>query len=92
MQFIPLLTSFLAENRTIYTLRAYNYTTSNCWVQGVGYCSRRLVMFYPWGPAQEDLEPYVASSGFASVVEWLKMLDKLAPKAEIIYLWRVTVI
>jgi hypothetical protein len=88
MSFLLPLATFLKEKGEIYTVRHYNYRTRTCDVEGVGRCGRRLIArIYTW----EQLLPYVPLSGFSTVADWWRQINKFIQPGEDKFLFKVVV-
>lgn len=88
MQFLPKLRNFLSESGSIYTVRRYKYLTTEVYVGGVGRCKRTLIRRIS---DVDELSDYVAQSGFDSVDEWWKMINRFIPTGGDMYLFKVVV-
>lgn len=89
MQFLPELTEFLRERGRIYTVRSYEVPISIVNVRDVGQCKRRFVKVVYH---QDDLEPFVESSGFDDVSAWWIRIKQFVPYFRTGYLYEVTVL
>lgn len=89
MSLLPELTKFLKDNRLIYTVRGYKYPTrSVVIIDGIGSCTRTFVKQVV---VREDLEPYVASSGFRDVSSWWRKIGYFIQGGTPKYLYAVVV-
>lgn len=89
MRFLPELTKFLRDSRLIYTVRGYKYPMrSVVTVDGVGSCTRTFVKQVL---VQEDLEPYVVSSGFEDVSSWWTKIRHFVADSNPKYLYALVV-
>jgi len=91
MHFIPELAEYLRQNRRIYTVRAYHYSTSEATVPDVGLCRRELIARL----SDEDvpsLKPYVDESGFTTLKAWISKIRHFIPSGRVMYLYRVKLV
>jgi len=73
MKFLPGLRKFLLEHGEIYTVRGYDMKPAWVDVVDVGRCRRvPLGRIY----SREELEPYVALSGFSSLEDWCDKINE----------------
>ena len=89
MSFLPQLKAFLMGLGVIYTVRKYKMTDAIVEVADIGKCHR-----VPIGQisSKEDLEPYVAESGFSTVDDWWNKIKFFIPyEDDPMYLYKVEV-
>lgn len=91
MRFVDFLIDFLQEKKEIYTVRRlyYGKAPEVVYVEGVGGCKRVLVKEVR---KEEELEPYVALSGFDSLDSWVRKIKEFNPSPGNLYLYHLEVI
>lgn len=89
MQFLPELKTFLLSRRVIYTVRGYNMSDKDVYVEGVGWCHRT-----PMGVVRsfDDLAPFVLLSGFSTLEDWVGKIRAFIPVGRSAWLYRVTLV
>ena len=63
----------LQDAGTVYSARGYLMKSKDIWVDGVGLCNRKFLKKINQA---SDLRPYLASSGFISIDDWWKDIQR----------------
>jgi len=88
MQFLPDLKKFLSEKGAIYTVRHYKYLTTEVYVEDVGLCKRTFLRRIL---NKEQLVNYVAWSGFDSLEQWWRAIQRFIPTGGDMWIFKVVV-
>jgi len=88
MQFLPDLKRFLSEKGAIYTVRHYKYVNTEVYVEDVGLCKRTFLRRIL---TKDQLINYVEWSGFDSLEQWWRTIQRFIPMGGDMWIFKVEV-